>query len=200
MAYSSFLGYDKGKDGNLVINESEARIVRLIYRKFMEGLTPISICHLLEDMGVPTPMGKSHWYESTILSILQNEKYKGDVLMQKTFTVDFLTKKHKKNEGELEQIYIANNHEPIIPPEEFEQVQAELARRKKAGRAFSANSVFSSRIVCGDCGGFYGSKVWHSTDPYRRSSGGVTGNTGRREKANAVRHPHCPRTTSRLCS
>ena len=134
----------------------------------MEGLTPISICHMLEDMGIPTPRGKSHWYESNIMSILQNEKYKGDVLMQKTFTVDFLTKKHKKNEGELEQIYIANNHEPIIPPEEFEQVQAELARRKKAGRAFSASSALSSKIVCGDCGGFYGSKVWHSTDAYRR--------------------------------
>jgi len=99
---------------------------------------------------------------------LSNEKYKGDALLQKTFTVDFLTKKHKQNEGEVPQYYVKGNHEAIIPPDEFEQVQAELARRKRASRAFSGNSVFASRLICGDCGGYYGQKVWHSNDPYRK--------------------------------
>ena len=128
----------------------------------------IGICRMLDEMGILTPGGKTHWRESTILSILSNEKYKGDALLQKTFTVDFLTKKHKRNEGEVQQYYVSGNHEAIIPPDEFEQVQAELARRKHASRAFSGNGVFASRIVCGDCGGYYGQKVWHSNDPYRK--------------------------------
>ena len=82
--------------------------------------------------------------------------------------MDFLTKKHKRNEGEVQQYYVSGNHEAIIPPDEFEQVQAELARRKRSGRTFSGNSVFASRLICGDCGGYYGQKVWHSNDPYRK--------------------------------
>ena len=123
---------------------------------------------MLDEMGILTPGGKTHWRESTILSILSNEKYKGDALLQKTFTVDFLTKKHKQNEDEVPQYYVKGNHEAIIPPDEFEQVQAELARRKRASRAFSGNSAFASRLICGDCGGYYGQKVWHSNDPYRK--------------------------------
>ena len=102
------------------------------------------------------------------MNILKNEKYKGDALLQKTFTVDFLTKKHKVNEGEVQQYYVKGNHEAIIPPVEFDRVQSELARRKAIGRGYSCSSVFSSRIICGDCGGFYGQKVWHSNDPYRK--------------------------------
>ena len=163
LAYSTFLGYDKGEDGNLVINPEEAKTVRLIYRKFMEGMTPIGICRYLEGQGIPTPGGKKHWRESTILSILSNEKYKGDALLQKTFTADFLTKRHKRNEGEVQQYYVTGNHEAIIAPQEFDEVQAELARRKQVGRSFSGTSPFSSRIVCGDCGGFYGQKVSKGT-------------------------------------
>ena len=103
-----------------------------------------------------------------MLSILTNEKYKGDALLQKTFTVDFLTKKTKVNEGEIPQYYVQGNHEAIIPPSEFDKVQAELARRKSIGRGYSGGSMFSSRIVCADCGGYYGKKVWHSNDPYRK--------------------------------
>ena len=168
LAYSSFLGYDRGKDGGLVINPKEAEIVRLIYRSFMDGMTPIGICHMLEGRGIPTPMKKKKWSESTVLSILSNEKYKGDALLQKSFTVDFLTKKHKVNEGEVPQFYVSGNHEAIIPPAEFDMVQAELARRKSIGHAYSGSSIFASRIVCGECGGFYGQKIWHSNDPYRK--------------------------------
>ncbi|MBO4299630.1 MAG: recombinase family protein [Clostridia bacterium] len=82
--------------------------------------------------------------------ILTNEKHRGDALLQKTFTVDFLTKKHKVNEGEAPRYYVKGNHEAIIPPNEFDQVQAEIARRKKIGKAYSGNS-FGSKIVCGEC-------------------------------------------------
>ncbi len=168
LAYSTFLGYDRGEDGNLVVTPQEAEIVRLIYRSFMNGMTPIGICHLLEEKGILTPGKKNKWSELTVLSILTNEKYKGDALLQKTFTVDFLTKKHKVNEGEVPQYYVQGNHQAIIPPLEFDKVQAELARRKSVGRGYSGNSVFASRIICGDCGGYYGQKVWHSNDPYRK--------------------------------
>jgi hypothetical protein len=97
-----------------------------------------------------------------------NEKYKGDALLQKGYTVDFLTKKRKKNEGEIPQFYVENSHPAIIEPDEFDAVQAELERRGKLGRPVSCNNPFSARIVCGECGGWYGSKVWHSTSKYRR--------------------------------
>ena len=182
IAYSSFLGYDRGEDGGLVINPQEAEIVRLIYRSFMDGMTPIGICHMLEEKGIPTPMKKKKWSESTVLSILTNEKYKGDALLQKTFTVDFLTKKHKVNEGEVPQFYVQGNHDAIIPPQDFDRVQAELARRKGIGRGYSGNSVFASRIICGDCGGYYGQKVWHSNDPYRKVIWRCNRKYGRSEK------------------
>ena len=98
----------------------------------------------------------------------QNEKYKGAALLQKCFTVDFLTKKRKVNEGEVPQYYVEHSHEPIITPEEFDKVQTELARRKQISRQYSGKSIFSSRIVCGDCGSYFGSKVWNSTSKYRR--------------------------------
>lgn len=102
-------------------------------------------------------------------SILQNEKYKGDALLQKTFTVDFLEKKMKPNEGEVPQYYVEGSHPAIIDPDEWELVQSELARRKNLGRAYSGKSVLSAKLICEDCGGFFGSKVWHSTDKYRRA-------------------------------
>ena len=89
-------------------------------------------------------------------------------LRQKCFTVDFLTKKKKVNEGEVPQYYVEHSHEPIITPEEFDKVQTEVERRKRISRQYSGKSIFSSRIICGDCGAFFGSKVWNSTSKYRR--------------------------------
>lgn len=88
-------------------------------------------------------------------------EYKGAALLQKRFTVDFLTKKQKVNQGEVKQYYIEHSHEAIIDPREFELVQLEMARRDSIGRAYSGNSILFTRIICGDCGEFYGSKVWH---------------------------------------
>ena len=111
---------------------------------------------------------KQTWQTSSVESILHNEKYKGAALLQKCFTVDFLTKKKKQNEGEVPQYYVEHSHEPIITPEEFDKVQAEFERRKRISRQYSGKSIFSSRIICGDCGSYFGSKVWNSTSKCRR--------------------------------
>ena len=101
-------------------------------------------------------------------SILTNEKYKGDALLQKSFTVDFLTKKKKINEGEIPQYYVKDNHEAIIDPETFEMVQTLMTTRTKGRNRKSSVSIFSSKVKCGDCGSWYGPKVWHSNDAYRK--------------------------------
>lgn len=143
--------------------------MRLIYKLYLQGKTQNYIARYLTAKAIPTPGKKTKWNVSTVLSILQNEKYKGDAILQKKFTVDFLTKKQKVNEGEVPQYYVENSHPAIIEPEVFDLVQAEIKRRKTTGRQQSGLDCFSSKIVCGECGGFYGSKVWHSTDKYRRT-------------------------------
>ena len=87
---------------------------------------------------------------------------------QKNFTIDFLTKKQKKNEGEVPQYYVEGSHPAIISEIDFDMVQVEIARRQALGRSYSGSSVFASKLIYGDCGGFYGQKVWHSNDTYRR--------------------------------
>ena len=117
---------------------------------------------------MPTPSGKEVWQRSTVCSILENEKYKGDAMLQKSFTVDFLTKKKKINEGEIPQYYVENSHPAIITPEVFDLVQYEIKKRKGTKGYKTSGGCFSGKIVCGKCGSFYGSKVWHSTSKYRR--------------------------------
>lgn len=168
-AYSRFLGLDKDKEtGKIVVVPEQAETVRLIFKLFLEGMTPHSIAAELTKRGIKTPSGKDVWNQQTVRRMLSNEKYKGDALLQKEFTVDFLQKKMKKNEGEVPQYYVEGNHEAIISPAVFDMVQAELARRKHGGSRYSGVSIFSNKIRCGDCGGWYGSKVWHSTDQYRK--------------------------------
>ncbi len=166
--YGRFLGYRKGDDGLPEIVPEEAEVVRLIYRSFMEGLTSGKIAQMLMEKSITAPGGKEKWHSSTIESILTNEKYKGSALLQKKFTVDFLTKRVKINEGEAPQYFVEHSHPPIIDPEEFELVQAEISRRKAIGRIYSSSNIFSAKIICSCCGGFFGSKVWHSTSKYRR--------------------------------
>lgn len=168
MCYGSFLGYRKGEDGTPEIVPEEAEIVRYIFRHFIKGQTPYKIAAELIAQGVPTPGGKQKWTTGTIKSILTNEKYKGDALLQKKFTVDFLTKKTKRNEGEVQQYYVENSHPAIITPEEFDLVQAEFEKRAKCGKQYSNTSIYASKILCGDCGEYFGAKVWHSNSKYRR--------------------------------
>ena len=168
LPYKQFLGYEKGENGYPKIVESEAKIVRKIYDLFyFSGKTPTYIATHLTEHKIPTPAGKEVWQSSTVESILTNEKYKGDALLQKTFTVDFLSKKVKVNEGEVQQYYIEGSHPAIIPPELFDLVQIEFEKRK--GQKRSTAGVFASKIICGDCGHYYGSKVWHSNSKYRRT-------------------------------
>lgn len=169
-AYSNMLGYKK-ENGKIVVVENEAILVRQIYQLFLRGgKTCTGIAEYLKAQGIPTPSGKSYkWTKNTINSILRNEKYKGDALLQKTYTTDYLEHRVEKNRGHLPQYYVENSHPAIIDKEEWEIVQAELMRRDEIGAAYSGNSIFSSKLICGDCGGFYGRKKWHSTSKYARA-------------------------------
>ena len=167
--YGQFLGYRKGADGLPEIVPEEAEIVRNIYRMFISGMTSNAIAKRLTTQGIPTPGGKTVWQRATVESILRNEKYKGSALLQKTFTVDFLQKKMKVNEGEVPQYYVEHSHEAIIAPEEWERAQLELTSRKNNTRRSRCDSPFSRKLICGDCGEYYGSKVWHSNSMYRRT-------------------------------
>lgn len=168
LAYKYFLGYKKGNDGILEIVEEEAEIVREIYQLFLEGKTIRAIADYLTKQGIPTPRGKEKWRVSTIMSILTNEKYKGDALLQKTYTADFLTKKSKKNRGEVPQYYIKDSHPAIIDPATFDLVQQEIERRRPDRRQLHRSSPFTAKIICGECGGYYGRKVWHSNSKHRK--------------------------------
>lgn len=172
VGYSHFLGYEKGdvKGGPMRINPEQAELVKRIYRDFMKGKTPFTIASEFTAENIPTPAGKKKWRTTTVENILTNEKYKGCARLQKTYTVDFLSKTIKINEGEVPQYYVEDSHEAIIPPDEWEAVQIEIARRKTLGRHYSGNSVFASKLICADCGGYYGPKVWNSTSSiYRRT-------------------------------
>ena len=169
LAYKCFLGYEKGEDGLPRIVEHEAEIIREIYQLFLGGSTVRSIADHLTAKDIPTPAGKKKWSVSTIMSILQNEKYKGDALLQKTYTADFLTKKVKKNCGEVPQYYIENSHPAIIDAETFDLVQKEIERRRPHRHQLHRSSPLNAKIICGECGGFYGRKVWHSNSKYRKS-------------------------------
>lgn len=162
LPYAQFLGYCKGEDGLPQIVPEEAEVVRLIFRLFMEGKTYSAIARHLIKSGISTPAGKEKWQACVVQSILQNEKYKGHALLQKTYCANFLTKKMVKNTGQVQQYYVEDSHPAIVDPDEWDAVQAEIDRRKKRGSIGRCGSPFSGKIVCGECGGYYGKKVWGS--------------------------------------
>ena len=161
VAWSHFLGYTKGRDGLPQIIEEEAAIVREIY-------SLVGIAKEMMAKGYETPAKKKLWTSATIRRILTNEKYKGDARLQKTYTVDFLTKEVKVNRGERKQWYIQDSHDAIISPETFELVQQELERRFVKGGKFY-DSPFTKKVICGDCGAYYGHRVWHSNESCRKN-------------------------------
>lgn len=166
--YSHFLGYRKGKDGRPEVVPEEAVIIRDIYRMFLDGMTIRNIAKELTERGIKTPGGKDVWSVSTIKSILTNEKYKGDALLQKTYTLDYLTKTVKKNKGEVKQYYVTNSHEAIINEDVFNLVQVELQKRSKMRRGLRNNSPFCTKLICGDCGSFYGHKIFHAKEKHSK--------------------------------
>lgn len=160
MAYARFLGYRKGADGRPEIVEEEAVIVREIYQMYLDGRSIRDIADSLTKREIPTPSGKTQWSVSTVKSILSNEKYRGDALLQKTYTVDYLTKEVRKNEGEMRQYLVENSHDPIINPDTFDQVQVLLQQNQRRRAKVRTEHPFAGKIICGNCGEFYGHKVW----------------------------------------
>ena len=170
--HTKFLGYDKNKDGNLVINEKQAKIVRRIYTEFLDGKGACRIARGLESDGVLNWNGKAKWYEGSIRKMLTNEKYKGDALLQKTYTIDFLNKKRADNNGQVPQYYVEGSHPAIIDQEMWEAVQLEMERRRNYALEYgiqkleyaTTHNPFAGRVICGSCGQVFGRKVWNSTD------------------------------------
>jgi len=189
MAYKRFLGYEKGSDGKPQIVESEAKIIRRIYDSFLKGTTFREIAAKLTNEKIPTPARKSVWSMSTVRSILKNEKYAGNAILQKQYTVDFLTKKQKVNEGEMPQYYIENSHPAIVSIATFELVQDEIRRREQYGKKISGSGLFTGRIICGECGGLYGPKIWNSGSKYR-SVVWLCNNRYRQKGVVSCRTPH----------
>jgi site-specific DNA recombinase len=164
-----FLGYTKDENKRLVVVPEEAEIVKRIYREYLEGASMLKIARGLEADGILNGAGNERWHTSNINNILRNEKYIGDALLQKTYTVDFLTKKRVKNNGIVPQYYVENSHEAIIPREIFMQVQEELIRRRIVhtspngkNRTFSSTHCFSKMIICGGCGEFFRRIHWNN--------------------------------------
>ena len=162
MPYKIFLGYDPGPDFKPVINEEQAKTVRQIYQWYLDGLTLTRICQRLEEMGVKSPTGRPRWHSHTVYSILTNEKYKGSALLQKKYVPDFLTKKQKKNEGELPKYYIEDSHPAIISKEMFEAVQAERQKRHGSKAMWRGKDEYSCKVQCGCCGDWFALTTWHS--------------------------------------
>ena len=163
------LGYTKDENKHLVIVPEEAEIVKRIYREYLEGASMLKIARGLEADAILNGAGNERWHTSNINNILRNEKYIGDALLQKTYTVDFLTKKRVKNNGIVPQYYVENSHEAIIPREVFMQVQEELIRRRIVHtspngktRTFSSNHVFAQIIICGKCGEVFRRVHWNN--------------------------------------
>lgn len=169
--YKNFLGYRRGEDGNPVIDPEQAVIVKRIYERFLAGDSLATIAGDLNSDRIPTPSGKGEWRRGRIASILTNEKYKGDAVINKTYTVDCLSKKVKKNNGERPKYYVENNHPAIIDAATFGRVQEEMARRngkrktKQVGTKteqgkYSSKYALTELLICGECGTPYRRCTW----------------------------------------
>lgn len=168
--HNRFLGYTRlEKNGPLVIVPDQAETVRRIYREYLEGKSTRKIAQGLERDGIRNGAGRTKWHDTNIAQILSNEKYMGDALLQKTYTLDPLEKLRKKNNGEVTQYYVENCHEPIISREVFTRVQQEKARRAAMAassverrKQYSSKYALSGIVVCGQCGQNYRRIKWNN--------------------------------------
>ena len=171
MSTKRFLGYDTDETGKLVINRTQEPIVVRLYQEFLDGKTTDYIKRIFEREGVKNWDGDTKWQSTTLMSMLENEKYKGDALLQKSYTVDFLTKKRTQNKGEIQMFYVEDDHDAIISKRIWECVQLEIKRRKKYLEEHGTNSYshrpernpFASKIICGDCNKVFARKGWRSS-------------------------------------
>lgn len=171
MQYARLLGYRKGHDGNAEIIPEEAEVVKEIYRCYLDGMSMNLIADRLNEKGLTTKGGSSPYRKMVVQRILTNEKYTGDALLQKTYVTDCITKKMRKNNGELPMYRVKNHHEPIISRSDFNRVQEEMARRSakrtiadkltKTGQGkYSAKYALSELLICGECGEHYRRVTW----------------------------------------
>lgn len=175
--YKTLLGYEKGPDGEMVVNAEQAETVRKIYELYLSGQTLRNIKETLETGGFKNSAGTTEWTTSNLRTILSDEKYCGDVLLQKTFIQDCISKKVIKNTGQLPMYLIENHHEGIVSREKYNAVQAEMARRKAAKSpskrastglaAYTSRYALSDRLVCGECGTLYRRCTWTRPDGKR---------------------------------
>jgi len=178
VGFQGCLGYDYDKESKSInINEAEAEIIRYIFDRYIEGMGCFVIARELERLGHKTKRGNSKWSESTVLGIVKNEKYKGDIRQGKTFTVDPISKRRLENFGEEDQFYIHKNHEPIISDEMFEKVQRIIERRSVNRKStdgkrekYSRKYAFSSMLECGFCGSNLSRRSWHSGTQYHKTT------------------------------
>lgn len=168
-----FLGYTKDEEGHLIVDPEQAKIVKRIYYEYLEGYSCKQIARRLTADGIPNGAGNTIWGDSNIASILKNEKYIGDALLQKSYTIDFLTKKRIRNQGIMPQYYIKDDHEAIIPKDLFRRVQEERKRRR-AGikvpcgktRHYNNRTCFSLKVFCGRCGDIYHRVAYNYSDEH----------------------------------
>ena len=168
--YKHLLGYKKGADGKPEIIPEEAETVKLIYTMFLDGHSMKNIALILHVKGIHTKTGSTEWRTNTITRILQNEKYVGDALLQKTFTSDCITHKVVKNHGERPMYLVTNHHDPIIDRDTYNRVQQELARRNSKRKIsdktvteqgkYSSKYALSELLICGHCGTPYRRTTW----------------------------------------
>ena len=167
--HNRFLGYTKDERKQLIIDPEGAEVVKRIYREYLEGASLFDICKGLEGNGILTGAGLPKWRPETVKKMLQNEKYVGDALLQKTYTIDFLEKKRVINNEIVPQYYVENSHEAIIPRDLHMQVQEELIRRANlyngkngSKRIYSSKYALSSIVFCGECGEIYRRVHWNN--------------------------------------
>jgi len=169
--HSKFMGYTKNAEGELVIVPEEAEVVKLVFRMYLEGNSTQKIANYLTEQKIKTATGKDFWHASVIEKMLRNEKYMGDALLQKTYTVDFMTKKKVINNGIVPQYYVEDDHEAIISKELFYRVQEEIMRRSSMCKAaetrrknqrskYSSAYALTGVVICGKCGHEYRRVTW----------------------------------------
>lgn len=165
--HKKFLGYTKNEEKKLIIVPEEAVVVRKIFDLYLQGLGAYKIARALQAEGIQTITGKEKWHPQTIHKMLHCEKYMGDAILQKTYTIDFLTKKKVMNNGYVKKYYVRNSHEAIISKEQFYQVQEEIKKRSFAGeksirKRYSSAYPLSGLIICGKCSGTYHRVTWQN--------------------------------------
>ena len=177
VGFQGCLGYDYHPETKMItVNQEEAEIVRYIFSRYIEGMGCSVIGRELKNLGYKTKRGNPNWSETTVLGIIKNEKYKGDILQGKTFTVDPISKRRLYNLGEEDKFYIHNNHEPIVSDEIFESAQQIVLRRSKNKKTvdgkrdkYSRKYSFSSMLECGFCGNKLSRRSWHAGTEYQKT-------------------------------